>query len=237
MPDTAVVLFTAAAIAFVHAVTGPDHYLPFVALARAFGWSRSKLVGVTVLCGLGHVLASLLIGLFGIALGVGLGWFDWADAVRGRWATWALIAFGLTYAAWGLVRAHRRRPHRHVHAHEDGTVHSHDHVHERAHLHPHPAGERRWRLAAPWTIFVVFLLGPCEPMIPLIMFPAVNRDWLMVALVAGIFTAVTLATMVALVLAGHAGLQRWRLPRLEPYAHALAGALVAACGLAVLLLG
>ena len=38
-PETTVLALTAAAIAFVHTLLGPDHYLPFVAMAKARGWS------------------------------------------------------------------------------------------------------------------------------------------------------------------------------------------------------
>jgi hypothetical protein len=40
-------LLGAAAIALTHTVLGPDHYLPFVALARARRWSVARTATVT----------------------------------------------------------------------------------------------------------------------------------------------------------------------------------------------
>ena len=54
---------TAATIGFVHTVTGPDHYLPFVVIGRARNWRLKRTLGVTVLCGIGHVLGSVALGL------------------------------------------------------------------------------------------------------------------------------------------------------------------------------
>jgi len=48
-------LLTAMSVAFVHTLSGPDHYLPFMMIAKARNWSLAKTSWVTVLCGLGHV--------------------------------------------------------------------------------------------------------------------------------------------------------------------------------------
>jgi uncharacterized membrane protein YuzA (DUF378 family) len=227
-----------AAIAFVHTVLGPDHYLPFVAMGRALSWSRTRLALVTLLCGLGHILSSIVLGLAGIALGFGITRLHAWDSTRGDWAAYALAACGLVYAAWGVVHARRRRSHVHRHWHHDGTAHSHAHVHEGAHLHAHLEDGRgqRWHGAAPLMLFTVFLLGPCEPLVPIFMYATVV-DWPTTALVAAVFGATTLATMLAIVLALDRGLGQIRLPALEPYGHALAGATIALCGAAMITLG
>ena len=68
MTDSIIVLCgTAASIGFLHTLLGPDHYLPFVAMSRAGGWSLKKTTVVTVLCGMGHVLSSVVLGFIGIA--------------------------------------------------------------------------------------------------------------------------------------------------------------------------
>lgn len=91
------------------------------------------------------------------------------------------------------------------------------------------AGGRR---AGPAISTVPSRGGPCEPMIPLFMYPAASHNWTGTALVA---SAVTLVTMLTLVLACEMGVGRLRLPWLEPYAHALAGATIAVCGVAITL--
>ena len=40
--ESTLLLWTAASIGFVHTLLGPDHYLPFVAMSRAGGWSARK---------------------------------------------------------------------------------------------------------------------------------------------------------------------------------------------------
>jgi len=51
MSEQLVILaLTAASLGFVHALLGPDHYLPFAFMARAGGWSRTKTLAVTLAC-------------------------------------------------------------------------------------------------------------------------------------------------------------------------------------------
>ena len=41
-------LIAAITIAFLHTLTGPDHYVPFIALAKARGWGFGKTIGWTI---------------------------------------------------------------------------------------------------------------------------------------------------------------------------------------------
>ena len=87
---------------------------------------------------------------------------------------------------------------------------------------------------APWALFLVFLFGPCEPLIPLLMYPAATLGAPAVAAVAFAFAASTVGSMVAAVVVLRSGVGVVRAPRLERYDHALAGLALAACGLLVL---
>jgi len=219
---------TTAGVAVAHTVLGPDHYLPFIAMHRARLWSRAKTLRVTLLCGLGHVGVSLLLGAVGVALGLSLDQLGVVDTVRGSVAAWILICFGLVYAAWGLRRALRKEPHSHWHAHADGVVHDHDHRHEGAHVHVHDP--KPVRSATAWTLFTVFALGPCEPLVPLLLVPAATGTPLRIAAVAGVFVVVTLASMLAIVAAATLrGTARRALPAWR-FGPAVAGGLVCACG-------
>ena len=160
---------TAATIGFVHTVLGPDHYLPFIVLSKARGWTPRKTVLVTALCGVGHVLSSVILGLIGIVVGVALFKLEIIESVRGDIAAWLLMAFGFAYFVWGVHRAVRNRSHEHSHAHEAGIVHSHFHGHTGEHSHVHDAKSRS---VTPWILFLIFIFGPCEPLIPILMFPA-----------------------------------------------------------------
>jgi len=231
-PEITVLALSAAAIAFVHTVLGPDHYLPFVAMAKARDWALWKTLRITFLCGIGHIAGSVFLGLAGIFFGIQLSSLEWLEGFRGNVAAWLLIGFGLAYTAWGLRRAHRNRPHTHWHSHA-GVTHAHAHVHHEDHSHVHADS----RSLTPWVIFVIFVLGPCEPLIPLLMYPAARESVSGVLMVTIVFGVVTVLTMIATVAVAVKGLQSLKLRRLEPYSHAMAGSAILACGLAVALLG
>lgn len=234
---------TAVSIALIHTLAGPDHYLPFVAMARAGRWSLRKTLRVTFFCGVGHVGSSVALGLVGVALGIGVEKLEWIESARGEWAAWLLIAFGMTYLTWGIWRAVRNKPHSHFHVHEDGTLHSHSHVHSADHAHLHESGNgvappeiepvlpARW---SPMTLFIVFAFGPCEPLIPLIMYPAARHNLGGLVLVTALFAVATIGTMLTLVGCMTMGATRFRWDGMERFSHAMAGGIVTACGVAIL---
>jgi ABC-type nickel/cobalt efflux system permease component RcnA len=244
--DLGLLLLTAASIGLVHTLLGPDHYLPFVAMGAARRWSTRKTLWVTSLCGIGHVLGSVVIGFVGIGIGVSISKLEWLEGVRGGAAAWLLTGFGLAYFAWGLKKAWRSRTHTHAHFHGDGTIHEHGHGHEGLHLHPHllphphphPQAEApKARNITPWALFVIFVLGPCEPLIPVLMYPASQHSvWGTIAVVLA-FAAATIATMLGVVYLATRGLERLPLDTAERYSHALAGAALSLCGLGIVFLG
>lgn len=234
-PETILLLSTALSVGVIHTLLGPDHYLPFVAMARAGSWSRKKALGITALCGLGHVAGSVALGLVGIAFGLSLASLETFEANRGSLAAWGLIAFGLIYMLWGVRRAIRGRTHAHLHAHANGTLHLHDHDHRGNHLHPHP--QEASRSITPWVLFVIFLLGPCEALIPLLMFPAATRSLGALLLVTGTFGVATIGTMLGAVLIGLEGAERLPFRGMERWAHSLAGLTILLCGVAIQFLG
>jgi nickel/cobalt transporter (NicO) family protein len=228
--DLTALAWTAAGLGFVHTLAGPDHYLPFVAMARIGRWSMRKTVAITLLCGLGHVLGSLVLGLLGLSFGVAVFQLETIESVRGEIAAWLLLGFGVAYCAWGIRRAVRNIPHTHYHRHLDETVHAHQHTHQGAHLHAHA---RTRRELTPWILFTIFLFGPCEVLIPLVMYPAAQGSFVGVAWVAALFGVTTIGTMTVVVSAMLLGVGSIRFARLSRYGHALAGLIVFACGLAV----
>jgi nickel/cobalt exporter len=228
---------TAATIGFVHTVTGPDHYLPFIVIGKARNWSLGRTLGVTTLCGIGHVLGSVVLGLVGIGLGVAVGQLNIIEGVRGDIAAWLLISFGLIYSVWGLRKAMRDKPHTHVHQHSDGSAHTHHHSHHHEHSHVHDEGSGSRRNLTPWALFIIFVLGPCEPLIPILMYPAATSSFWGLLLVAGIFAVVTIATMLLMVFLAQRGIRLIPMQRIERYTHAIAGVAILGSGLAIRFLG
>lgn len=97
---------TAATVGALHTLA-PDHWMPFAALARARNWTHARALRTTVLCGLGHVTVSALLGIAALSAGLGI-----AQVIGGKLASIApllLMLFGTVYLLWGL------RPHRHRH--------------------------------------------------------------------------------------------------------------------------
>ncbi|MFH1419545.1 MAG: hypothetical protein ABII12_14815 [Planctomycetota bacterium] len=255
--DLGVLSLTAISLGFIHTLVGPDHYLPFVAMSRIGKWSLRKTILITGFCGVGHVLGSVVLGFAGIALGVAVFKIEGIESVRGDIAAWLLLGFGLVYFAWGVRRAFRNKPHAHLHRHPDGTVHRHTHVHQTDHLHPHTSSPHADRSPGhgtggqsaspakqgdatssparltPWILFTIFLFGPCEVLIPLVMYPAAQGSMAGVAWVATLFGVVTIGTMTTIVAALSLGIGSIRLARFGRYSHAMAGLVVLVCGAAI----
>jgi nickel/cobalt exporter len=250
---------TAATLGLVHTVIGPDHYLPFIVIGRAREWTLRKTLGVAFLAGLGHILSSVVLGFIGIALGIAVARLEGVESTRGTVAAWLLIGFGFAYFVWGMRRAWRAKPHTHPHlhdhlhnavpapAHDHGPDAGHEHAHDHEHVHPHshelashahPHGEAPKKAnITPWVLFTIFVFGPCEPLIPLVMYPAARHSTAGVALVAAAFGVVTIATMLVIIAAASYGAKFVRLGKLERYSHALAGLMIFVSGLAVQFLG
>ncbi len=207
-----ILLASAISVAFFHALA-PDHWVPFVALAKGSRWTMRRLAWITTLAGIGHVLSSLLIG----ALGLWAGWaahrLEGVDAWRGGVAIWLLIGFGAAYMLWGLK--HAQHPHPHL-SMQDAV--------------------KAYATRRVWLLIAVLVFGPCEPLIPL-MFLAYKEGVPAIAAVSGVFSLVTIGMVVGQSCLSYAGVRLIRAEWMERYAHALAGLVIVLTGLCVILLG
>lgn len=229
-----ILLATAASAAVIHTLLGPDHYIPFIVISKARKWSLKQTLFTTMYCGLGHVASSIIIGFAGIALGYGISQVKGFELVRGSLAGWALFIFGFAYMAWGIFKAIKNKSHTHVHFHSDGKPHVHEHTHHAEHVHVHPKNEH---LLTPWVLFIIFVLGPCEILIPLVMIPAANHDTNGIVAVSLLFSTITVLTMCAAVTVGYYGLKVLPTTKIDRYMHAIAGATICLSGGAILFLG
>ena len=225
---------TAVTLGFIHTLVGPDHYLPFIVMGEARQWTIRKTMFITLLCGLGHVLSSVVLGFVGIFAGLSLSKLQLFESFRGNIAAWLLIAFGLVYMLISLRSLYRKKKHLHSHDHADGTTHEHEHNHFTGHSHVHVSDRKN---LTPWILFLVFVLGPCEPLIPLVMYPAAENNISGVIIVAILFSLVTIVTMMSIVLAFRLGLSRINMKPVERYVNVIAGATIAVSGLAIQVLG
>jgi sulfite exporter TauE/SafE len=233
--DLNALVITAASIAFFHTILGPDHYLPFIMMSWSRKWSWMRTSWVTVLCGVGHIVGSVVLGLVGVSLGIAVKKLVIVESFRGNLAAWLLIAFGLVYLVWGLRRAYRRQPHKHEHAHAREAIHTHTHSHHLEHTHVHDTEAAA--SVAPWTLFIIFVFGPCEPLIPILMYPAAQNSFFGLVVVTCVFAVVTIATMLGAVLLSRAGVSFLPLAKVQRFSHVIAGATICLCGLAIQFLG
>ena len=226
---------TAASIALFHTLLGPDHYVPFITMSKSRKWSLMKTLWITALCGLGHIASSVILGVVGIAFGVSVGNLEKTESFRGEIAAWFLIAFGIVYLVWGLRKAFKNQKHSHKHEHIDGSNHIHSHVHTEKHLHVH--SNEKEKNFTPWILFTIFFFGPCEPLIPILMYPAAKNSFYDLAFITWIFGIITIMTMIGVVLTAALGINRIHLGRLERHSHSIAGATLFICGISMQFFG
>jgi nickel/cobalt transporter (NicO) family protein len=225
---------TAISIGFIHTILGPDHYLPFVVLSEAKKWSVKKTMLITFFCGIGHVMSSVILGLVGIAIGISVTKLVSVESLRGNIAAWLFIAFGLVYMIISIRNLVRKRKHSHTHFHLGGEKHNHDHDHHDEHTHIH---ENEVFKTTPWILFLIFVFGPCEPLIPILMYPAAQHNVSGAVIVSILFSIVTISTMMLVVFAFKMGFNKINLKPVEKYSHLIAGTMIFVSGLAIQFLG
>jgi ABC-type nickel/cobalt efflux system permease component RcnA len=233
--ELSILFITAVSLGFLHTIFGPDHYVPFIAMSKAGNWSMTKTIFITIIAGAGHVLSSIVIGMIGITFGLALHVLEDIESARGNIAGWALMCFGLIYFIWGIRYFVKNKKHTHFHFHADSIKHQHNHSHHGDHCHVHE--ETKTASLTPWILFTIFIFGPCEALIPILMYPAVNIGIGGLILVTCAFAITTILTMLIIVMLALKGIKFLSIEKYEKYSHAFAGALVFLCGFAVQVIG
>lgn len=221
---------TAASISFIHTASGPDHYLPFIVLSKSKKWKRSKTIFLTIICGLGHVLGSVVLGLIGLFLGWQLNKISWFQDMRGNVSSWALFIFGLLYMIYGIRQAYLNRPHKHFDI-MGKDVYVYEHKHGDVVL-----PQKRVKVT-PLVLFAIFVMGPSEPLIPLLFYSGTHHSVIEVLVLVSVFTITTIFTMLGIVLLGGYSYSFFKTDKLERYSNAISGAVVAICGAGMVFLG
>ncbi len=197
-----------AGVGVLHTVM-PDHWVPITIMARQRAWSKGATARAAFQAGVGHVLSTLAIGVVVWVAGAAFA-RRFGVLVDGA-ASLALIGFGLWFAlaGWREMR---------------GEEHGHDHAHPHAHDHSHDAGGRA-------GLLIVLGSSPMVEGIPAF-FAAARYGFALIAAMALVFAAGTIATYVALCVLSSEGLGRVRLGALERYGEVLSGVLIALVGVA-----
>jgi sulfite exporter TauE/SafE len=234
MNELTILLISAASLGFIHTLLGPDHYLPFIVLSKARKWSQSKTLFITLVSGIGHVAGSVILGIVGIAMGISLHKLEAIESQRGGMVGWLLIAFGLIYSVYGIYKYLKNGGHSHIPSFLLPSkiknlrhLPSDEHVSERD----------SWKSLTPWVLFLIFVFGPCEVLIPLLIYPAAEHNTFGVIAVSVVFGLATISTMLLTVWLGYKGFSLVRFKSFEKYLHLFAGLVILIAGLGMQLLG
>ena len=219
IPDTIIIAGSAASVGFIHTILGPDHYLPLVAMAKTNGWSGTKTAIYTAFCGFSHVLGTILIGSLVFLLGLAFFSIETVQTIRGDLAGWFLLLFGAIYFVWGVRWVIPKK---------------------RLNQDSEKVESQRSSISkcTPCALFIFFILGPCEPLIPLMSLGTENTEILSTLLVVSAFCGTTVLTMLFCVMLFYYGISRFSFfMKLEDYMHATTGLIIFLCGSAIQFLG
>jgi len=229
--ELSILLVTAISVSVLHTISGPDHYIPFIAIGKTKGWKLPRIVMWTAICGSAHVMASVLLALGGAAIGFSLSKIDGLNEVRGGLASWAIFIFGVLYLLYGLYGVYKEKKHKHFDLYDDGSVYVFEHDHKQM---TYPTNRRK---VTPWILFLIFLLGPCEVLFPLLTYPAVEQSTSNMLILIGVFLSTTVSTMILVVSLMYFGFKLIKIDWLEKYVVPISGLSIAVCGIGMVFLG
>lgn len=214
--------------AIVHALI-PDHWLPFVLMARSQRWSHRRTLLLVSLAGLLHVLVSIAVAA--IAIGLGAGSARYLAENFGRslefFAGILLVVFGLGYG----ILAHRREARAHAGDSESngpcrqasGPMHAHGHL-----LQP-------WvhRALTGGALVVIIGISPCALLVPILLAASAQGATPLVAAGSG-FALCTIGTMVLVTHLASRSMSRLQLPFFTRYGDLISGLMIAIVGVVVI---
>jgi putative Mn2+ efflux pump MntP len=195
-------------VALVH-VAIPTHWLPFVLVGRAQGWTLSRVLTAAAAAAAGHILTTSIVGV--LILLAGRLVEQWIQGVLHYAAAALLLGFGLFY----LARAFQRRVA--LAGLTDQTVA------------PPPRVDDR---AAWWGVVGALALSPGEVLLSFYL-TGDTHGWPGLTLLSAVFLVGTLVGMVTLITLTWAGMAHFRMDRLARYESAILGAVLVLLAIAV----
>jgi nickel/cobalt exporter len=228
---------TAGFTALIHTLI-PDHWLPFVLVARSQGWSLRKTFLTTLLSAILHVTLSLGLGVLALLLGR-----EFIHAVGERLELFAglgLMFFGVVYTLFflsgngnhqhyfpGHGEHHPVEDYRGDNASEGATAGP-----SRRHILAHHLGSNRLGAI---TLAVIVGLNPCVLAIPLMIATIGEGPWAFLW-VGTSFAVTSIVVLVGASVLGFQGMRRLRLGILDRYGEVISGLLIFVLGLVMVLL-
>lgn len=201
-------LLGAVIISVLHASL-PNHWLPFVLIGKAQGWSRGKVLSIVALAGTAHV--GTTVGLGFLVAWIGLGILKTVERLADPLSGGILVLIGGTYMLLdlkGKTSVSNKNPFK-------GT-----HLSDRA---------------AMASLLAMLTFSPCEAVLP-VFFAASPFGWKALFLLSSIMAAATVTGMVFLTGMAETGISRLKFSFLERHEKAFFGLVMALLGGAVILL-
>ena len=228
MASTAVLLFlSSCSTAIIHALI-PDHWLPFVLLARAQTWSDRRTLTLVGITGAIHVSVSIAVGAGVILLGTASahGLAERLGSSLELLAGLLLIAFGLIYGLW----AHRREARAHAPAGNQGPAPAGTPMHAHGHL------LSRWSrgVRSGGALVAIIGISPCVLLQPILFAAGAEGPIAAVAAAVG-FALCTVGTMLCVTFVATHGMRRLDLRFFARFGDLVSGLVIAAIGLLVVL--
>lgn len=130
----------------------------------------------------------------------------------------------------------------HKHSHEHRHEHKHGHNNGEqglndSHTHKHVHQPEDITNITPWILFLIFVFGPCEVLIPLLIFPAAGHNTFGIVAVSVVFGISTVSTMLLTVYLGIKGTSLIKFKNGEKYFHLIAGLVILISGVGMQFLG
>jgi hypothetical protein len=194
--------------AFLHAAL-PTHWLPFVLVGRAQGWTMTRTLGAVGAAGIAHIISTAVVGALIVAAGLALD--QWVAGLLPHLSAALLLLFGAFY----LVRAAVRRP-----VGANGAT-------------MELAEPTVTHAAAFWGLVVMLAVSPGEVLLPIYMSSAQEGPMVLILLTL-VFLAGTLLGMGVFTALARAGASLLRLERWARYEGAILGLALIGLGLLIL---
>jgi putative Mn2+ efflux pump MntP len=186
----------------------PGHWLPFLALARKMGWSKTQTLRYTGLAAIAHAAGTIIIGLIiayftllGIDASTSTSWFQTLHFEL--FGSVIMILLGI----WFLYRHHR---HHHFHFPQNATNQ-----------------EGKWAFG---VVLMSLFLSPCME-IESYFFTLAPMGWGVILTLVVVYALTTWLSMMGGVWIGFQGLERWNAHRLEHNAGIITGIVMIISGL------
>ena len=194
-------------LSILHAII-PNHWLPIIAIGKKEKWDLQETTRITLILGLSHAASTVLIGVLLAFIGAKLAVV--VENFTAYVAPGLLVSLGVFY-----IYQHSQHHHFHLHGH------------------PEQAAKNRNRLI--FSLASAMFFSPCFEIEAYFLVAGAEGFWL-VALLATLYTIVTVSGMVIWVRLAHGGLLKMNWHALEHNAGIITGATLVLSGILTFIL-